>query len=39
VTPEPAGICDMCTREKNELATEHTTQVMTMAMMVVVVRC
>jgi hypothetical protein len=27
VTPEPAGVCDMCTREKNELAAEHTTQV------------
>ena len=27
MTPEPAGVCDMCTREKNELAAEHTTQV------------
>jgi hypothetical protein len=26
-TPQPAGVCDMCTEEKNLLAGEHTTQV------------
>jgi hypothetical protein len=27
-TPEPAGVCDMCTLEKNRLAGEHTSQVL-----------
>ena len=26
-TPQPAGVCDMCTEEKNALAGEHTVQV------------